>query len=188
MAIQSIPPMKEELTSTIAGVVVKQQKTFPDDRGFFREVFRSNESIFENGKFSQWSHSKMTKGVVKAWHFHHRQTDWWYLAMGTAEIVLYDNREESPTYKSKMVFVLGEDSELEESYVVRIPPGVLHGLKVLSDTAHLFYVTSENYDPEDEGRIPYNSPEVPHEWGKGVITVERDRKLHIPKYDRAKIN
>ncbi len=178
--------MSNELVSTIDGVELKLQKTFPDDRGFFREVFRADEDIFSDGHFAQWSHSKMTKDVVKAWHFHHKQTDWWYLALGTAEVALYDNREESPTYKTKMEFVLGEETPWSDSYVVRIPPGVLHGLKVISETAHLFYVTSEIYDPEDEGRIPYNSPEIPHQWGDGVITVERDRKLHIPKYQRLK--
>ena len=176
--------MSSLLESTISGVELKLQKTWPDDRGFFREVFRAEEPIFTDGNFAQWSHSKMQKNVVKAWHFHHKQTDWWYLALGTAEIALYDNREESPTYKEKMVFVLGEESPYEDSYVVRIPPGVLHGLKVLSEFAHLFYVTSEIYDPEDEGRIPYNSDEIPHEWGNDVITVERDRKLHVPKYER----
>ncbi|MCI5064246.1 dTDP-4-dehydrorhamnose 3,5-epimerase family protein [bacterium] len=173
-----------QIEITIHDVEVKQQRTFPDNRGFFREVFRSDEPIFQNGNFAQWSHSKMTKNVVKAWHFHHRQTDWWYLALGTAQVVLYDNRSSSPTYQKKMDFLLGEESHLEDSCVVRIPPGVLHGIKVLSEEAHLFYVTSESYDPQDEGRIPYNSLEIPHDWGEGVITVERDRVPHTPPYDR----
>lgn len=174
----------------INGVMAKALKTFPDDRGFFREVVRDSEGVFQDGRFAQWSHSKMTKDVVKAWHFHHKQTDWWYLALGLAEVVLYDNREESSTFQNMMRFKLGESASTrehkagDEHYIVRIPPGVLHGLKILSETAHLFYITSEHYDPEDEGRIPYNSPQIPHQWGENVITVPRDRVLHIPSYPR----
>ncbi len=173
------PPKDNE----IIGVIAKPLKTFPDDRGFFREIVRSTEPVFEGGHFAQWSHSKMTKDVVKAWHFHHRQYDWWYLAAGQAEVVLYDNRPESPTYKKKLQFKMGDSQEFGADTLeicVRIPPGVLHGLKVLSPTAHLFYITSETYNPDEEGRIPYNSDQVPHKWGDGVITVERDRKLFTP--------
>ncbi len=170
----------------IHGVTQKTLQTFPDDRGFFREILRYNEEVFSEGQFAQWSHSKMSKNVVKAWHFHHRQTDWWYVALGTIEAVLYDYRPESPTHEQKMQFILsGEDSS--SSNLIRIPPGVLHGLKVLSDTAHLLYITSQIYDPEDEGRIPYNDPTIPHNWGNDVITVPRDRTLHIPSYERVQI-
>ncbi|MCB0320905.1 MAG: dTDP-4-dehydrorhamnose 3,5-epimerase family protein [Bdellovibrionales bacterium] len=179
-----------ENVANIIGVELKPLKTFPDDRGFFREVVRAEEPIFRDGRFAQWSHSKMTQNVVKAWHFHHKQTDWWYLALGRAQVALVDNREESSTYRSVMEFVLDGSSgaDPKEQVLVRIPPGVLHGLKILSDEAHLFYVTSEVYDPLDEGRIPFNSQEIPYSWGEGVITVERDRKLHIPPYPRELIS
>ena len=174
----------------IIGVHIKSLKSFPDDRGFFREIVRSSEPVFENGVFAQWSHSKMQKDVVKAWHFHHKQYDWWYVALGQVETVLYDNRPESPTYKTKLVIRMGDAGEFgpETSEVcVRIPPGVLHGLRVLSDTAHLFYITSEIYNPDEEGRIPFDSNLVPHDWGQNAITVERDRKPFTPVAKRVLI-
>ena len=160
----------------IAGVKIKQLKSHPDDRGFFREIVRSSDPFFDEGGFGQWSHSKMGKDVVKAWHYHHQQIDWWYVGLGQIETVLFDNRPESPTYKTKLVFPMGDESEV----VVRIPQGVLHGLKVISDTAHLFYITSRTYDPNDEGRFPFNDPLVRHEWGEGVITAENDRRRFEP--------
>ncbi|MBP9837431.1 MAG: dTDP-4-dehydrorhamnose 3,5-epimerase family protein [Proteobacteria bacterium] len=186
----------------IFGVEIKQLRSFPDDRGFFREVIRSTDDIFSADKnasspemnfaqsnFAQWSHSKMGKNTVKAWHFHHLQIDWWYLAIGVAEVVLFDNREESPTFKKKMVFKLG-DSEIDPeamAAVVRIPQGVLHGCKVLTDFAHLFYITSQIYNPNDEGRHPFNSDVVPHSWGDEaeLITSPNDRKTFIPTNSRA---
>lgn len=164
----------------IHGVEIKRLTSNPDPRGYFRELIRYNDPFFAAEGFAQWSHSLMAKNVVKAWHFHHRQVDWWYLALGEVEVVLFDLRADSPTSGKKMVFPLGESNP----GVVRIPPGVAHGLKVLSETAHLFYITSQIYDPEDEGRHPFDSPIIDHDWGdpKTLIVADRDRRTHLPPY------
>ncbi len=133
----------------------------------------------------------MQQNVVKAWHYHHAQTDWWYVPIGQIETVLFDNREESPTYKTKLVVKMGDSSEFgPETYetCVRIPPGVLHGCKVLSQEAHLFYITSMTYDPNEEGRFRFDSKIVPHDWGKGVIVAENDMRDFVPTSVRAKCN
>ncbi|MBL7663378.1 dTDP-4-dehydrorhamnose 3,5-epimerase family protein [bacterium] len=181
-----------EFMNRIEGVEIKTLKSHPDDRGFFREIIRHSDPFFPQNSFGQWSHSAMGKNTVKAWHFHHKQTDWWYCGVGVLEAVLFDNREESPTYKNINVFYIGDktlDARATES-VIRIPPGVLHGLKVLTETAHLFYVTSHTYDPQDEGRIPYDSELVPHSWGQDyskLIVAANDRKLFVPAYPRVKV-
>lgn len=179
--------MVEDLSELeIDGVVVKELRSHPDERGFFREIIRTTDPLFEGGKFAQWSHSKMSQDVVKAWHYHHIQSDWWYCPVGMIETVLYDNRPESPTYKTKLVLLMGDSSEHSEAreLCVRIPPGVLHGCKVLSKSAHLFYVTSEIYNTKDEGRLPYNSEVVGHDWGAYAITSENDRRDIPPQTTR----
>ena len=170
----------------IEGVIVKELKTHLDPRGFFREVVRATDPFFEGGAFGQWSHSKMARDVVKAWHYHHVQTDWWYCPIGKIQTVLFDNRPESPTYKLKMVIEMGDSSDCPgaREVCVKIPPGVLHGCKVLSNQAHLFYITSETYNPQDEGRFPYNSPLVGHDWGDNALTVENDRREFVPAAPR----
>lgn len=167
----------------IVGVLLKPLKTHGDQRGFFREIVRSNDPFFFQNAFAQWSHSKMQKDVVKAWHYHHVQYDWWYVALGQLQVVLYDYREESPTFKTKLEFKLGDEQSFGPDTLaacVCIPPGVLHGCRVLSSEAHLFYITSQTYDPNEEGRIAYNSDLIPHNWGSGAITVENDRRNFIP--------
>ncbi len=173
--------------NAIKGVEFKPLKTFSDSRGFFREIFRSTDAIYAGGEFGQWSHSKMQKDVVKAWHYHHLQIDWWYLPVGQAEVVLFDYREESPTFKTKLIFTLGEADKYgpdTHEVCVKIPQGVLHGCRVLSPEAHLFYITSKTYNPGDEGRLPFDTKEVPHAWGEGAITSEQDRRLFIPTSPR----
>jgi dTDP-4-dehydrorhamnose 3,5-epimerase len=49
---------------------------------------------------------------------------------------------------------------------VKIPPGVAHGCRAL-ERSHLFYVTSNVYSPEDEGRIPHDDPTIDYDWTAG---------------------
>jgi dTDP-4-dehydrorhamnose 3,5-epimerase len=168
----------------IIGVECKLLKSYGDDRGFFREIIRYTDPFFTaRDRFAQWSHSRMTQNVVKAWHYHHVQTDWWYVPIGQVETVLFDNRPESPTYRKKLVFRMGESNRFGADtfeVCVHIPPGVLHGCKVLSSEAHLFYITSEIYDPNEEGRFPFDSSIVGHQWGDNVIVAENDKRTFEP--------
>jgi len=91
----------------IAGVELKELITHVDDRGFFREILRVTDPIFAEG-FAQWSHSLMYPGVIKAWHIHWKQTDWWYVASGTLKVALHDLRPDSPTYRRTMELYLGD--------------------------------------------------------------------------------
>ncbi len=147
----------------IDGVALKNLKTHRDERGFFREIIRVTDDFFEEG-FGQWSHSLMHPGVIKAWHIHNKQTDWWYVCSGVLKVVLYDKRPDSSTYRQSMEIMLGDS---HEASVLKIPPGVAHGCKCISGPANLLYVTSRTYNPEDEGRIPHDDSEIGYDWLEG---------------------
>lgn len=147
----------------IAGVEIKELRTYPDERGFFREIIRNTDGFFAEG-FAQLSHSMMYPGVAKAWHIHKTQIDWWYVPIGNLRLAMFDLREDSPTYRVLQEVAMGENYPAK---VVKIPAGVAHGCKVLGGVTHLFYVTSKTYDPEEEGRIPHDDPEIGYDWRKG---------------------
>ena len=144
----------------IEGVEVKKLETHCDERGFFREIIRTTDEFFQEG-FGQWSHSLMHPGTAKAWHVHQKQTDWWYVGVGTLKVALYDTRPGSPTRGELMEFLMGDH---QPARVVKIPPGVAHGCKAISGQAHLFYVTSHTYDPADEGRIAHDDAAIGYDW------------------------
>ncbi len=146
----------------IDGVIIKELTTHSDERGFFREIIRVTDEFFQEG-FGQWSHSKMFRDVIKAWHIHQKQSDWWYVSAGAIKVVLHDLRKDSPTYQQTQELLMG-DGYGEK--VLKIPPGVAHGCKVLSGEAHLFYITSNTYDPQDEGRIPHDDASIGYNWLK----------------------
>lgn len=147
--------------TVIAGVHVKELVTHPDERGFFREILRVTDPFFDH-PFGQWSHSYMRAGVLKAWHYHKKQTDYFYVAAGRARVGLCDFREDSPSHGAVMSIVMGEDRPL----VVKVPPGVVHGVKAIAGDVHLIYLMSHTYDPQDEHRLPPDDPRIPFDWSE----------------------
>ena len=147
----------------IDGVSFKNLVTHSDDRGFFREIIRKSDEFFSVG-FGQLSHSLMYDNVTKAWHYHNNQTDWWYVSSGVLRVGLYDLREDSSSHKHVMDFYLGD---YQPSQVVRIPPGVAHGCKTIQGPVDLFYISSHTYNPDDDLRIPYDTPSINFDWTKG---------------------
>jgi dTDP-4-dehydrorhamnose 3,5-epimerase len=65
-----------------------------------------------------------------------------------------------------MDFYMGD---FQAAKVVRIPPGVAHGCKVIQGPANLFYITSHVYNKDDEYRIPYDCGEIDFDWMKGPV-------------------
>jgi len=147
----------------IDGVVFKDLLTHHDERGFFREIIRVSDDFFAEG-FGQWSHSLMFDGVIKAWHFHKIQTDFMYVCSGVLRVGLCDLRPASQTYKQTMDFLMGD---FQPPRVLKIPPGIAHGVKTVQGPVNLLYVTSHTYDPEDEIRLPYNDPQIDFNWLAG---------------------
>jgi dTDP-4-dehydrorhamnose 3,5-epimerase len=151
-------------TVSIEGVEIKQLLTHSDERGFFREILRVTDDIFDEG-FGQWSYAERNTGTGE-YHLHKYQTDWWYVPIGIMEVYLHDMRQDSLSYQKDTMLVLRGDMP----EVLKIPPGVAHGFEVVACPIHLFYITSHIYNPKDEGRIPYDNPAVGYDWMRQEIT------------------
>ena len=144
----------------IEGVAIKELVTHSDERGFFREIIRATDDFFPAG-FGQLSHSLVFSGIIKAWHSHKVQSQWTYATTGTLKVALHDLRKASLTYQQTMEFLVGENTQAS---VYLFPPGVVHGYKCIKGPANVIYVTSGQYDLEDEVRIPYDNPEIGFKW------------------------
>ena len=145
----------------IKGVEIKQLVTHPDDRGFFRELLRSDDPFYSG--FGQTSVTITYPGVIKAFHYHEHQDDIWYVAQGMAQCVLYDMRQDSPTYKQTQVVYAGEQNPV----LIKIPIGVAHGYRVIGpQPVMLLYHTTKPYDAKnpDEKRIPFDDPGIGFDW------------------------
>ncbi len=147
----------------IDGVVVKDLRMIPDERGYLMEMLRSDWPEYE--RFGQVYVTAVYPGVVKGWHYHKIQTDHFICLHGMAKVVLYDDREGSKTRGEVNEFFMG----WQRPRLLKIPPGVLHGFKGISDDITLIVnVPTElyNYDQPDEYRLPAHSDQVPYDWAR----------------------
>lgn len=145
----------------IAGVKIKKLKPIHDERGFLMEILRSDEEIFL--KFGQVYITTAYPGVVKAWHYHKKQTDNFTVVRGTSKVALFDNREESPTKGLINEFITGPHNPI----LIQIPKMVYHGFKCISkeDTMVINIPTQTyNYKEPDEFRIDPFRSDIPYNW------------------------
>jgi dTDP-4-dehydrorhamnose 3,5-epimerase len=145
----------------IDGVGVRRSKVLPDERGRLGEIMRADDPWFE--KFGQVYFTTTYPGVVKAWHYHKRQTDHVHVIKGMVKAVLHDGREGSVTFGIVNEVYLGEHCPA----LLRIPPGVQHGWMCVSRCeAYIVNVASEVYDcaePDEFRTDPYVN-DIPYDW------------------------
>lgn len=147
----------------IEGVRIRKLKPIPDERGYLMEILRSDWEEFE--EFGQVYVTAAYPGAVKAWHYHRLQTDHFICLQGMAKVVLYDGREDSPTYRQIDEFFIGHLNPL----LVKIPPLVMHGFKGLGPGMTLMVnVPTElyNYQEPDEYRLPPDTDQIPYNWAR----------------------
>jgi dTDP-4-dehydrorhamnose 3,5-epimerase len=147
----------------IDGVIEKNLNIIADERGRLAEILRADDGIFAN--FGQVYFTTAYPGVVKAWHYHKKQTDYFCAVRGMVKLVLYDNRENSPTHKLINELFIGEHNPK----LIVIPPLVYHGFKTISvEEAIMINIPTEPYNhaAPDEYRLDPQSPEIPYDWAR----------------------
>lgn len=145
----------------IEGVELLPLTLHTDDGGNFLEVFRLQdgnvEGVTNPFPAKQISMSIMVPGVIKAYHFHEHQDDFWFTPPSHRLIVnMHDLREDSPTFDQHMRLILGGG----KASILRIPAGVAHGVKnSYNHDMFLFYATTEQFNPDqpDEQRLPWDA-------------------------------
>jgi dTDP-4-dehydrorhamnose 3,5-epimerase len=142
-------------TGPIEGVIWKPLKRYTDHRGWLCELFRHDELPPEYHPVMGYI-SLTEPGVARGPHEHVDQSDLFcFLGPGNFKIYLWDNRPKSPTYRARVVDVVGADKPM----LVIIPPGVAHAYRnVSSEQAVSFNCANRLYkgpgrkEPVDEIR------------------------------------
>jgi dTDP-4-dehydrorhamnose 3,5-epimerase len=147
----------------IDGVRLAPFNVYPDDRGYFLEVQRIGRGLAAGfpPETSQISAAMNYAGAIKAFHYHLHQTDCWTPVKGLFQVALVDLRVNSSTYGHRNTIYAGA----LRPWQLLIPPGVAHGYKIIgNEDSILVYMTDRFYNPQDEGRIPYNDPSINYDW------------------------
>jgi dTDP-4-dehydrorhamnose 3,5-epimerase len=147
----------------IEGVRIAPHAVWPDDRGHFMEVLRVGQGLAAEfpPTTTQVSATVTYPGIVKAFHYHLRQSDCWTVVKGMLQIALVDVRRDSRSFGQRNTLYVGNS----RAWQILIPPGVAHGYKVIgTESAVLVYVTSSFYDPTDECRVAHDDHHLNYDW------------------------
>ena len=143
------------------GIKIQELKKFPDERGYFSEIFRNDWSdLIEDDKIVQANLSFSYPGMIRAWHRHSRgQVDYFIVLKGAIKICAYDDRDDSQT-KGQLDEIISSGEKIQ---CVRIPGFYYHGFKCISsEPAIVIYLTTRlyDYDEPDEERKSWNDPSI----------------------------
>ncbi|MCL0074337.1 dTDP-4-dehydrorhamnose 3,5-epimerase family protein [Dehalococcoidia bacterium] len=167
--------MPEVREYDLPGIKTYDLTLLPDERGFFSEALRRDwKELLGGDEIAQVNVSFSYPGIIRAWHRHLRgQVDYFLVLQGAMKICAYDDRQDSPHTKGKLVEVI---SSSHKPQVVRIPGIYWHGTKTISNEPSLLvYFTTRLYDYQnpDEERRPWNDPAIidpktgePFDWNR----------------------
>ncbi len=147
--------------SEIEGVKVIPLKRIPDERGTIMHMLRRDDPHFI--EFGEIYFSTIYRGVIKGWHRHRDMTLNYACVFGRIKLVIYDDREDSPTRGALMEQFLGPDHYA----LVQIPPGLWNGFKGMSDPhAIIANCCTHPHDPSAKrsDRLDPHNNDIPYDW------------------------
>lgn len=146
----------------IEGVRITPLRQILDERGKIMHMLRCDSSEFE--QFGEIYFSVIYPGVIKGWHLHTEMVLNYAVPFGLIKLVLYDDRETSPTRGELMEVVTGP----ENYALIRIPPGVWNGFKGVGITPAIVANCSTIPHRADEivrmDPINPTDPVIPYNW------------------------
>jgi dTDP-4-dehydrorhamnose 3,5-epimerase len=144
----------------IDGVLVHPLRQIPDERGKVMHMLRADDPHFE--QFGEIYFSVVYPNVVKGWHLHQRMTLNYAVVSGMIKLVLYDDRETSPTYRQLQEIYMGESNYV----LVRVPPLIWNGFKgVGTAPAIVANCATIPHDPDEISRLDPFDNHIGYDWG-----------------------
>ena len=143
----------------IEGVKIIPLRQIPDERGKIMHMLRSTDPHFE--RFGEVYFSFAYPGVIKGWHLHTKQTQFYAVISGMIKLVMYDERKDSKTHGELMEIFTGEDNY----QLVRIPVGVVNGYKTIGlKTAIVANCATEPHEPNEMLRYDPLKSHIKYDW------------------------
>lgn len=152
------------IETQLPGVLIIEPKAFGDHRGFFLETFQV-ERYREHGidlPFVQDNHSRSARGVLRGLHFQRTRPQGKLVSVSRGAV--YDVAVDIDPQSATCGQFVGVELSDENHRQLWVPPGYAHGFCVLSEVADFQYKCTDYYQPEDEGGLLWNDPDVGIPW------------------------
>lgn len=151
---------------TIDGVRFRATRPVPHQDGHLTEVARTSWEIFAQ-PIVQVHVTTTLPGRVRAWGVHTSVTDRLFVVAGLVKIVVFDGREDSPTFGRINEFVVSE----RNPGLLVIAPRLYHGWKNLGTSEATIINMPDrmyDYDAPDALHLDWESDAarrlIPHGW------------------------
>jgi dTDP-4-dehydrorhamnose 3,5-epimerase len=170
----------------IEGAWLAESSVWSDERGFFREWFKTeeiNKATGRNFNVEQANISSSTKGTLRGIHYSlaaKGQAKWVTCVSGLIKDVIVDIRPTSKTYGKWIEIELGGTS----GNAVLIGEGLGHGFISLADFSTVAYLVSSPFSPTEEFEINPLDPAIGINWGIPLLEMKiSDKDKNAPTLD-----
>jgi dTDP-4-dehydrorhamnose 3,5-epimerase len=151
----------------IEGVWLAESPVWSDDRGFFREWFKSEDIKNETGRdfgIEQANISLSSRGTLRGIHYSvapRGQAKWITCVAGSIKDVIVDIRPNSKSFGQWIEVELSGDS----GKALLISEGLGHGFLALEDNTAVAYLVSKPFSPAHEYEINPLDEKIAINWG-----------------------
>jgi dTDP-4-dehydrorhamnose 3,5-epimerase len=165
----------------IDGAWVAESPVWNDDRGFFREWFKSEDIKVATGRdfgIEQANISLSSAGTLRGIHYSLAplgQAKWITCVAGSIQDVIVDIRPDSKTFCQWIDVALEGDS----GKAVLISEGLGHGFLALEDNTAVAYLVSTPFSPADEFEINPLDQKIGVKWGMDLNSLKISGKDKI---------
>jgi dTDP-4-dehydrorhamnose 3,5-epimerase len=162
----------------IEGVWLAESPVWSDDRGFFREWFKSEDIKNETGRdfgIEQANISLSSRGTLRGIHYSvapRGQAKWITCVIGSIKDVIVDIRPDSKSFGQWIEVELRGDS----GKAVLISEGLGHGFLALEDNTAVAYLVSTPFSPTREYEINPLDEKIAINWGMDLSELKISRK------------
>lgn len=148
------------MSEVIYGVQQIPLKKIKDERGMVMHMLKTTDPHFK--KFGEVYFSWTNPGMVKAWKKHLVMEQNYAVPIGDITVVLFDDREDSPTKGQVKEYAMGP----EEYYLLTIPAEVWYGFKNPGLVpAMIVNCATLPHDPSEVVKTASSDdPSIPYAW------------------------
>ena len=156
----------------INDVIEFKNTVYPDERGFFMEIFRDSNDICRH--VVQENASCSNKYVIRGLHYQtgmYAQGKFVQVLQGSLYDMIVDLRIDSSTYGNHMIVKLDTTNSLW------VPRGCAHGIFIVQDNTIFLYRCDNTYNKAHETGLRWDDPKFTFKYtiGDQVIINERDQ-------------
>ena len=143
----------------IHDVKITPLKIISDNRGKVMHMLRKDSDVFD--KFGEIYFSTINHESIKAWHLHKESTLNYVCIKGNVKLVLYDDRNESPSKGTLQEIILTP----KNYFLVTIPPMIWNGFKGLDkEESIIANCLNMPHDEKEMVRIDPLDKSIDYKW------------------------